>query len=178
MSGGPRAVFFDRDDTLMRNVPYLGDPAQVVVFPGAGEAVRELEKRGFEIFLATNQSGVGRGLITVEQVASVNRELFRQMDGFVFKEVYCAYGHGATDADRKPSPQMVYRAARDHGLDLRRSYFVGDRLGDVLCGRNAGCRTVLVRTGENAREWDRAARLADHDAPGLRAAVEWILSQE
>jgi D-glycero-D-manno-heptose 1,7-bisphosphate phosphatase len=175
-----KAVFFDRDDTLMENVPYLGDPGRVRLLPGAPEAIRALELAGFVLFIVTNQSGVGRGLLTPEQVRAVNEETIRQLGHPAFREIYNAFAHpggngGHPLSDRKPSPQLLYRAAREHGIDLKRSFFVGDRLGDVLCGRNAGCRTALVRTGENAREWGRAARMADFAADSLPEVAAWIV---
>lgn len=174
-----KAVFFDRDDTLMENVPYLGDPARVKLLPGAVEAIAALEKAGFVLFIVTNQSGVGRGLVTPEQVKAVNDETIRQLGHPAFREIYSAFAHpgGAGShalSDRKPSPQLLFRAAREHRIDLKASFFVGDRLGDILCGRNAGCRTALVRTGENAKEWDRAGRFADFAADSLAEVAAWI----
>ncbi len=178
-----KAVFFDRDDTLMENVPYLGDPAKVKLLPGAIEAIRALEQAGFALFLVTNQSGVGRGLLTPAQVKAVNDETVRQLGHPAFREIYSAFAHPGGQgnhalSDRKPSPQLLFRAAREHGIALGASFFVGDRLGDVLCGRNAGCRTALVRTGENAKEWERAGRLADFAADSLAEIAAWIVEQK
>ena len=178
-----RAVFFDRDDTLIWNVPYLGDPAGVKLIPGAPEALRFLAEEGFDLFIVSNQSGIGRGKITHEQLRSVTGEMLKQFgEGIAFQGIYHSHGdptlRGTSAADlatRKPSPLLVHRAAREHGLDLKRCYFVGDRLGDVLCGRNAGCRTALVRTGENGQEWPMAARFADFAADSLGEIVTWIL---
>jgi len=182
-----RAVFFDRDDTLMWNVPYLGDPAGVRVIPGVPEALRVLA--GFDLFIVSNQSGIGRGRITHEQLRAVTAEMLRQLgEGIAFRGIYHSYGDPTIRGDaahpeaadlttRKPSPLLPHRAAREHGIDLSRSFFVGDRLGDVLCGRNAGCRTVLVRTGENGKEWPMAERFADFAADSLGKVAEWILSQ-
>jgi D-glycero-D-manno-heptose 1,7-bisphosphate phosphatase len=177
-SGLRRAVFFDRDDTLMWNVPYLADPAQVKVIPDAAATLRSLAKKDVELFVVSNQSGVGRGLVTREQLAAVNAEMEKQLGASHFRALYHSYGDpgkGGPDLrHRKPSPQLLFEAARDHGVALRRSFFVGDRLSDVLCGRNAGCRTVLVRTGENGAEWARAARFADHAADSLAEVGKWI----
>lgn len=178
-----RAVFFDRDDTLMVNVPYLGDPARVEAFAEAATALAELERAGFLLFVVSNQSGVGRGLITREQVDSVNVELTRQLGG---KYIHTFYHSFATPddpepSDRKPSPQILFTAAKEHGLDLARSFFVGDRLSDIECGRTAGCRTVLLLHPKSSRknspdEEDRLARQkADHVTEDLGHAVQWIL---
>ena len=159
----------------MENVPYLGDPAGVRLMPGAAETLGTLEQAGLDLFIVSNQSGVGRGLITHQQVAAVNKELLRQLGHPPFKEIYNAFGRDS-DPNRKPSPLLLHRAARTHCLDLTHSYFVGDRLSDILCGRNAGCRTVLVRTGANTLEWPRASRLADHTAANLTEAGQWIIA--
>ncbi len=186
-----RAVFFDRDDTLMWNVPYLGDPAGVRVIPGVPEALRTLAGAGFELFIVSNQSGIGRGRITHEQLRAVTAEMLRQLDlgeGISFRGIYHSHGDPTVRGDaahpeaadlttRKPSPLLPHRAAREHGIDLHRSFFVGDRLGDILCGRNAGCRTALVRTGENGKEWPTAARFADFAADSLGEVASWILAQ-
>jgi len=186
------AVFLDRDDTLIWNVPYLGDPAGVKVIPGVPAALRLLAGAGFALFIVSNQSGIGRGRITHEQLRAVTAEMLRQLnDGagepIVFAGIAHSYGdptvrgQGGEAADlttRKPSPLLVHRAARDYGLDLKHSFFVGDRLGDVLCGRNAGCRAALVRTGENGQEWPMAGRLASFAADTLGEVAAWIVSQK
>jgi len=182
MSVGAPAVFFDRDDTLMVNIPYLGDPSKVQVLPGVPEALARLEKEGFLLFVISNQSGVGRGLITREQVASVNAELDRKLGKPFFRGVYNCFAapedpYGSEE--RKPSPAMVFQARDEHGLDLKRSFFVGDRLSDVECGRNAGCRSVLVLTGVGHADADveKARGLADFAAKDIAEAADWIGGQ-
>ncbi|PTY03077.1 hypothetical protein DB346_07435 [Verrucomicrobia bacterium LW23] len=190
------AVFFDRDDTLMRNVPYLGDPALVEAFPDARAALRLLRDAGFLLFIVSNQSGVGRGYITREQVAAVNQALFAQIAedqanasseaeprGGWFREVYNCFDspREAPDSpDRKPAPGLLLRAEREHGVDLARSYFIGDRIADVDCALNAGATPILVLTGtcDSPEELERAKSRAHHIAPGLSGAVEWILARE
>jgi D-glycero-D-manno-heptose 1,7-bisphosphate phosphatase len=178
-----RAVFFDRDDTLMVNVPYLGDPKQVEAFAEAAVALADLQKAGFLIFVVSNQSGVGRGLISREQVDSVNVELVRQLGRDYIHAFYHSYA--APDdpyaTDRKPSPELVVNAAREHDVDLAKSFFVGDRLSDIECGLAAGCRTILLthekssRRDEVTNEDREAMKKAHHVARDLNASVEWIL---
>ncbi|MDR1304745.1 MAG: HAD-IIIA family hydrolase [Verrucomicrobiales bacterium] len=177
-----RAIFFDRDDTLIKNVPYLGDPAQVVLMPRVRESLPRLSAAGFMLFLVSNQSGVGRGLITREQVAAVNEEMFRQLGGDFFAGVYMCYAApGQPDAagERKPAPGLLFKARDEHGLDLTNSVFVGDRLSDVQCGHNAGCRSVLLLhdTEDTAADRQRARGVADFIAEDFAVAVEWILQQ-
>jgi len=179
-----RAVFFDRDDTLMVNVPYSGNPAEVEAFAEAAAALARLEAAGFLLFVVSNQSGVGRGLITREQVDSVNVELVRQLGRPYIHTFYHSYAtpDDPYATDRKPSPELVLTAAKEHDLDLRESFFVGDRLSDIECGLAAGCRTVLLTHAKSSRrhdvsEDDRAAlKKAHFVAQDLTATAEWILA--
>jgi D-glycero-D-manno-heptose 1,7-bisphosphate phosphatase len=178
-----RAVFFDRDDTLMVNVPYSGNPAEVEAFAEASAALADLAAAGFLIFVVSNQSGVGRGLITREQVDSVNVELVRQLGHGHIHTFYHSYAtpDDPYATDRKPSPEIVLAAAKTHNLDLAQSFFVGDRLSDIECGLNAGCRTVLLTHGKSSRrddvsEDDRIAiKKAHHVARDLTEVTHWIL---
>jgi D-glycero-D-manno-heptose 1,7-bisphosphate phosphatase len=179
-----RAVFLDRDDTLMVNVPYLGDPNLVQIFPEAAEALFALRKADFLLFVVSNQSGVGRGLITREQVFAVNMELQRQLKG---DQIHAFYHSFATPddpwaTDRKPSPELLEQAARAHDVDLPGSFFIGDRLSDIECGINAGCRTVLLTHDRSSRRAsgdpdDAIARTRAHyTAATLTDAANWIIS--
>jgi len=179
-----RAVFLDRDDTLMVNVPYLGDPKQVEIFPDAAEALFALRKANFLIFVVSNQSGVGRGLITREQVHAVNTELERQLKG---DHIHAFYHSFATPddpyaTDRKPSPELLEQAAKAHEVDLKQSFFVGDRLSDIECGINAGCRTVFLTHAKSSRrdEVDPedviARKKAHYITSTLTDAVNWIIT--
>jgi D-glycero-D-manno-heptose 1,7-bisphosphate phosphatase len=172
-----RAVFFDRDDTIIRNIPYLGDPARVRLLPFAAEALRLIKSFSFDIFIVSNQSGVGRGLITEPQVEAVNREMERQLGESFFTGIYCCYDDPASPAEhcRKPSPAMIQRAASDFRVDLSRSFFVGDKLTDMLAGKNAGCRCVLIAPQESGTADREAAEKADFVARNLLEAARWIL---
>jgi D-glycero-D-manno-heptose 1,7-bisphosphate phosphatase len=146
-----RAVFFDRDGTLMEEAHYCGDPAKVRIYPGVPGALARLKQEGFGVFVISNQSGIGRGIITGEQYRAVQAEFLRQIGpGLVDASYYCPDAPGAPSACRKPEPGMVLRAAAEHEVDLAASFFVGDREADVECGRRAGTRTILVRTGYGA----------------------------
>ncbi|WP_018291943.1 HAD-IIIA family hydrolase [Verrucomicrobium sp. 3C] len=176
-----RAVFFDRDDTLIDNVPYLGDPEKVVLIEGAEECLVRLKAAGFLLFLVSNQSGVGRGCLRREDVDAVNQAILSRLRAPFFSKIYLSFAAPGEDpsSDRKPSPLLLWRASREFDVELNRSFFVGDRIADVLCGRNAGCRTILLTVKEprkevlRAREWARS--LADHVAPNLQKATDWIL---
>jgi D-glycero-D-manno-heptose 1,7-bisphosphate phosphatase len=178
-----KAVFLDRDDTLMVNVPYLGDPSLVEVFPEAAQALYALRKAGFLLFVVSNQSGVGRGLITREQVFAVNAELKRQLDGDYIHAFFHSYAtpDDPYATDRKPSPELLLHAAKTHDLDLNASFFIGDRLSDIECGLNAGCRAVLLTHDKSSRKESSdsedviAKEKAHYITPSLMEAAQWII---
>jgi D-glycero-D-manno-heptose 1,7-bisphosphate phosphatase len=147
MSRAP-AVFFDRDGTLMEEVHYCADPALVKVYAGVPEALRKLKSAGFRTFIVSNQSGIGRGWITLEQYRAVEAELLRQIgEGLIDGSYFCADLPGAPSSRRKPEPGMILEAAAAFDLDLPNSWLAGDKAADIECGRRAGTRTILVLTG-------------------------------
>ena len=177
-----RAIFFDRDDTLIKNVPYLGDPSLVSLMPGVRENLPRLLAAGFELFLISNQSGVGRGLITKEQVDAVNEEMFRQLGGNFFTDLYMCYtAPGQPDAnhERKPGAGLLFKARDEHGIDLANSVIIGDRISDVQCGINGGCKSVLLLhdTEDTPEQREQAKQLAHFVAEDFAVAVEWILQK-
>jgi len=148
-----KAVFFDRDGTLMEEVHYCGDPAKVKLYPGVPESLAKLKQAGFRLFIVTNQSGIGRGLITEAQYHAVQEELLRQIgDGLIDASYFCPDAPEVPSVRRKPEPGMVLEAAVDFDLDLSASWFIGDKSADVECGRRAGARTILVLTGYGAQQ--------------------------
>ena len=148
-----RAVFFDRDGTLMRDVHYCGDPAKVEVFPGVPGALRRLHQAGFVAVVVSNQSGIGRGLITETQYHAVEREFLRQVGaGLIDATYFCPDPPDVPSTRRKPEPGMLLDAAKELELDLARSWLVGDKSSDIECGRRAGVRTILVLTGYGAQQ--------------------------
>ena len=149
-----RAVFLDRDGTLVVEKNYLKRPEDVVIFPGAGPALRRLMDAGFALLIVTNQSGIGRGYYTLDDMHRVNERVLAELarDGVRFEKIYFAPEHpDHPSRGRKPSPQFLLDARDEFGLDLAQSYMVGDKLLDVDCGWNAGVkRSFLVRTGYGA----------------------------
>lgn len=155
-----KAVFFDRDGTLNYDPGYLGEPGKVQLYDGVEEFVKKLkEVHDFLIIVISNQSGVTRGLISDDEVKAVNAKinsLLKKNETSVDAFYYCTY-HPDYDDDekckcRKPSPQMVFEAAKDFNINLSSSYFVGDTTSDVKCGRNAGVKTILIRTNQKEDE--------------------------
>jgi HAD superfamily hydrolase (TIGR01662 family) len=147
----PAAVLFDRDGTLLEDVPYNGDPDRVVVMPSARAALDRLRSAGVRVGVVSNQSGVGRGLISLDQVEAVNRRL-EELLGPVDSWAVCP--HSATDecACRKPAPGLVLRAAAELGVSPEECVVVGDIGSDVEAARAAGARGILVPTAQTRPE--------------------------
>jgi D,D-heptose 1,7-bisphosphate phosphatase len=182
------AVFLDRDGTINVDPGFLADAGRVTLFPGVPEALRSLRDAGFKIVIITNQSGIGRGLIQPRQLDEVNARIF-ELAGVAPDAIYMCFHHPEeavgefkiTCGCRKPATGMVDRGIAELGVDPARSFVVGDRSADVDCGRAAGMRTVLVRTGhgEGTLADVQAGKAAapDHVAADLSAAAEWILGR-
>jgi D-glycero-D-manno-heptose 1,7-bisphosphate phosphatase len=176
-----RAVFLDRDGTLIAEKNYLHEPEQVEIFPGTGKALKRLGDAGFRLIIISNQSGVGRGYFTMDDVNRVNIHLIRELarDGVHMDKIYVApEAPDQPSRGRKPSPQFLFDARDEFELDLARSYLIGDKLIDLEAGWNARVRrSLLVRTGYGAEQERtepdklRLAVVVDN----LGAAADWIL---
>lgn len=183
-----RAVFLDRDGTIIEERGYLGDPGLVSLIPGSDEAIRKLRRAGFVIVVVTNQAGVARGLFDEDAVHAVHRRLTDLLgDAAPDAYYYCPHHpEGSVDsyrrecACRKPGPGMVTRAARELALDIGESFVVGDKWLDVGLANQAGARGILVRTGYGAIHADipPPGVHADAIASTLLDAADYILSQD
>ncbi len=164
-------VLLDRDGTLIRDVPFLSDPARVELLPGVGEGLAALQEAGFALAIVTNQQGVGLGYATPRQMIAVNQQLFRALGPYgvrIAKVYFCPHTAADQCSCRKPLGGLVQRALRDFRMDAGRTFVVGDLPSDAAAGRSAGCRTVLI--GESAGDCEyRAADFAD--------AARWIAAQ-
>ncbi|HEX5727262.1 MAG TPA: HAD family hydrolase [Longimicrobiaceae bacterium] len=175
------AVFLDRDGTLIVDRHYLADPAGVELLPGAGAAVARLNRAGLAVVLATNQSGIGRGYFTEADYRAVHARLEELLAGHGarFDAAYVApaadEAPGPED-DRKPGVGMFRRAAREHGLDLAASFYVGDRLRDVAPAERLGGTPILVRSPES--ELAEAGARGVPVVASLAEAVERILGEK
>jgi len=177
-----RAIFLDRDGTMIVEKNYLYRPEDVEIFPAVFTGLKQLASAGFKLFIVSNQSGVGRGYFTMADVEKVNKHLCRELahDGVRFEKIYIAPEKpGDPSRGRKPSPQFLFDARDEFGLDLAQSYLVGDKLIDLECGWNAGvAKSILVRTGYGAElertEPDKLKRAAIVD--DLNQAADWILN--
>jgi HAD superfamily hydrolase (TIGR01662 family) len=164
-------VLFDRDGTLVVDVPYNGDPTRVVPMPGARAALDRLRSAGVRVAVVSNQSGIGRGLLSVDQVAAVNRRI-ESLLGPLDPWLLCPHAPDAACDCRKPSPGLVLRAAEALGVAPTDCALVGDTGADVEAARAAGARGVLVPNVVTRREEIDAAPEVASD---LAAAVDLLL---
>jgi D-glycero-D-manno-heptose 1,7-bisphosphate phosphatase len=181
-----KAIFLDKDGTLVDNLPYNVEPRRIRLSSGAGPALRLLSRLDFRFFVVSNQSGIAEGRFAEDAMGLVADRLgdllFREnltLDGFY----YCPHHPEGSVTQyaiacecRKPLPGMLLRAAAEHGIDLRASWMIGDILHDVEAGNRAGCRTVLLDNG-NETEWRLGpGRIPTRIAPDLYAAAVLIAS--
>ncbi|MCD6501224.1 HAD family hydrolase [bacterium] len=154
------AVFLDRDGTVIVDAHFLGDPERIEFLPGAVEAIKRLNEIGIEVVILTNQSGVAKGYLSIEQVEAVNARLLKLLEerGAKVAGIYYCPHHPEGSVpkyrldcwNRKPNPGMALQAAKEHGIDLRKSFVVGDKLSDMQLAHNIHAAGILVRTGEGA----------------------------
>ena len=192
MSDAPllrRAVFLDRDGTLIHDPGYLSDPEGVELLPGVGESLAALARAGFVLIIVTNQSGIARGRYTVAQyeaVAARVEAVLAEAGVPIEAAYYCPYHPEGSvpefaieHEDRKPEPGMWLRAAAEHGIDLDRSWSIGDGERDVVAGKRAGTRGVLVAGGRD--KWSLPVQGPfdpDFVARDMREAALFILREE
>jgi histidinol-phosphate phosphatase family protein len=167
----PGAVLFDRDGTLVEDVPYNGDPALVRPMPGAPAAIRRLRSAGVPTAVVSNQSGVARGLLTPDDVTAVNRRV-EELLGPLGPWAWCPHGPADGCDCRKPAPGLILRAAAELGVAPERCAVIGDIGADVEAAQAAGARGVLVPTARTRAEEVAAA---PEVAPDLEAAVDLLL---
>ncbi|HEY8609254.1 MAG TPA: HAD family hydrolase [Noviherbaspirillum sp.] len=182
-----RAIFLDKDGTLVEDIPYNVNPALLELTWQAGQALQILQQLGYALFVVTNQAGVAKGLFTETALQPIHSRLAERLAQYGVSLrgfYYCPHSPDGvvarytTECDcRKPMPGMLLRAAQEHGIDLSQSWMIGDILNDVEAGRRAGCRTVLLDNG-NETEWEMSALRAPHlTAPNLYVAATMIAAQ-
>jgi D-glycero-D-manno-heptose 1,7-bisphosphate phosphatase len=188
VSAGRAGVFFDRDGTLNEEVEYLSRPEQLSLIPGAAAAVRAVNMSGMAACVISNQSGIGRGLFSEADLGPIHDKLERmlaragaRLDGIYYCPHHPTAGIPPYDVEcdcRKPRTGMLRRAEGDLGIDLRRSFVVGDRLIDVQAGQSVGGKGILVLTGWGTRSREEITPggvMPDFIAASVTEAVEFIL---
>jgi D-glycero-D-manno-heptose 1,7-bisphosphate phosphatase len=180
MSGSLKpAAFLDRDGTLNEDPGYLDDAAKLRLLPTVAEGLRALVDAGFELVVVSNQSGVGRGLIQVDELPRIHRRLNELLGDELIRHFKLCFHRPEDGCDcRKPKPKLLLEAARELGLDLTRSVMVGDKHSDLMAGKAAGCASVLVRTGDGLlTETKLKPGEADFVANSLEDAANWIVAR-
>ena len=173
-----RAVFLDRDNTIIDNDGYLGDPSKVKLLTGAATALSAIRARGYRMIVVSNQSGVARGMFDENAVEAVNQEMCKQLreqaGAHIDASYYCPYHPEAPIAEyrvdhewRKPKPGMLKQAAADFGLDLSQCWTIGDQPRDIAAGAAAGTRTILLRDPDH--------KSTDADPPSLEVSPNFIV---
>ncbi|MEO0336503.1 MAG: HAD family hydrolase [Pseudomonadota bacterium] len=165
--GKHKAVIFDRDGTLIVDKIYLNDPDLVEYPDGVFEALQMLRDAGYVFAVATNQSGIPRGIVQPENLFETHRRIRSEFarHGVDFLDFY--YAPYMTDSDhwmRKPNPGMLEVAAKNHALDLSKSWMIGDKMSDVESGHRAGCKSVFLNTTNNPpheKDWKAPEIISD-----------------
>jgi D-glycero-D-manno-heptose 1,7-bisphosphate phosphatase len=163
-ASGIRALFLDRDGTIIRDVGYPRDPAQVELLPGAAEGLLAAQAMGFALVIVSNQSGVARGLIRPEEARAVQGRLEELCTAHGIEltgAFFCFHGPKEGCACRKPAPGMILEASRAHGIDRSSSIMVGDKPSDVDAGVAAGCRAVAFGSFDHPLAAERVASWAE-----------------
>ncbi len=183
-----KAIFLDRDGTINVEKNYLIDPTEFEFIPGVPQALKSLQSVGYLLIVVTNQSGIGRGFFSKEQVERLHQHMLDLLvrEGVQIDAIYfCPHHPTAGDGDylqdcdcRKGKPGMLLKAADELKIDLKRSFMVGDKKADLDAGLSAGCCPILVRTGYGTRWTESAQELDCYIVDDLPAAANFILSQD
>lgn len=178
-----RAVFIDKDGTLIEDVPYNVDPGQIRLMPGAVKALSRLVMAGYELYVVSNQPGVAMGKFGEKDLLGVEARISELLGtglgpglAKIHKYYWCMHAPEQGCVCRKPGPGLLFHAAAEQGIDLQTSWMIGDILHDVEAGHRAGCRSILVENG-NETEWmlSPAIRVPDFMARDLEDAASEIL---
>lgn len=175
MGNSNRAIFFDRDGTIIYDMVYPRNPELVQFLPGVREALVKLKKCGYQLVLVSNQSGVGRGILTHEEAEQVHQRVVSSLEEVNVKldaSYYCFHAPEEHCTCRKPSPEMLLRAAGEMNLDLNRSFMVGDSDSDIEAGKRAGCKTIFLTNGVTSA---RPQVNSDFAAADWLTILEYIL---
>lgn len=181
-----RAVFLDRDGTIIEDTGYPHERDKIKFLPRVSEAIRLLNQNGFKVIITTNQSGVARGYFTKETVQEINRyiqESLARQGATIDKMYYCPHHVEGTIEEyrkecycRKPNPGMIEEAIGEFDIDSRNSFVIGDKISDIEAGRRAGCKAILLVSEDSLNEEAEAASAPDlHIVTDLYQAAEWVI---
>lgn len=181
-----RAIFLDRDGTINYDPGYLSNPKDLVLFSDSGKVLSFLKNQyQFILIVISNQSGIARGLMSEQQVIDVNNELNKQLaefnvqiDAFYFCPFHPDFSSEEECECRKPSPSMIFKAAKDFNIDLKNSYFIGDSHVDIEAAKNANLKSILVKTGKGLESFSilqKENNFPTFVAENLKEACSYII---
>lgn len=179
-----KAVFLDRDDTIIEDPSYLTKPEQLKLVAGAGDALRRLRLLGYKLYIITNQSAVARGMITEQELEKIHDKLLSMLlaEGVKIEKVYhCPFHpdgiieeYKKESSLRKPGAGMIFTARDEMNIDLEQSWVIGDSYRDIAAGKNAGCRTILINPPMNPRKRKPEEPAADYEAVNIKEAANIV----
>lgn len=186
LRGKNKAVFIDRDGTIIKERCYLSKIKDISFLSGAVKALHLLKSAGYKLILVTNQSGIARGYLTEKKLLRIHDYIqkYLKQKGVEFDAVYyCKHGPDDKCSCRKPRTGMVEQASKRYNIDLKRSFVIGDHLNDFLLGKNMGGRAVFVLTGHGKEEYAKLGagkfrQKPDKVAKNILMGVKWILKQK
>lgn len=182
-SSKKKVVFLDRDGTINEDVPYLADEKKFKFLPGVVKGLRILKDKGFLVFVISNQSGVGRGYIPLENLKKIHKTMEEEMkanDVTVDGVFYCPHLPEDKCDCRKPETKLFRRAIEGIDTDIKNSYVIGDKISDMEAGKSLGCKTILVLTGEgedSRKKVEAGLVKLDLIADNFMEAVNWIVNK-
>ena len=177
-----KVVFIDRDGTIIVEKDFIRSPEEIQFIPGSVEAIKDLRVLGYKIIVVSNQSGIGRGILTEKMVKEVNDSFIRQLKDRgapIDALYYCPHHPDDGCVCRKPETGMIRRAVAEHKLDLKEAVVIGDKLSDIELGRKIGAKSILVLTGYGKKEREKlrdAMIKPDFIADDLLAAVKQLVN--
>lgn len=173
-----RAVFLDRDGTILKDCHFLSHPDHIQIYKGAIPALKKLSKQGWKLIIGTNQSGIGRGYFDLKVLKKIHDRLLSifHKNHLSVDDIYFCPHHPDEKCDcRKPNIGMLLKAEKKHKLDLKKCVVVGDKASDIEWGKRAGAKAILVLTGKGKKTRAQCKMKPDHVSPTLTHAVNWIL---
>ena len=183
-----KAIFLDRDDTLIEDPGYISDPEQVKILEGVPEALIQLKSLGYKLIVVSNQSGVARGIVTEKKLEEIHdrlKQLLAKKNAYLDKIYYCPYHpegivpkYRKESNCRKPNPGMFLRAFAEMKIDLDQSWCIGNSSRDIEAGSKAGCKTILIdvpyRTKQKEPDESKSTATPDYKAVNIKEAVNII----
>lgn len=179
-----KAIFLDRDGVINKDPgkgDYIKSWKEFEFLPGAIDAIKKLNTHGYEIFIISNQAGVGKGLYSHDALNEITKNMLKEIeaqDGRIRSVTYCTHKEDEGCDCRKPNTGMIKKVTEDLDIDFKKSYFIGDSRLDIGAGKNMGCRTILLLTGkEDPKAVDSWPYKPDFIKRDLKEAVEWVLRE-